>query len=105
MPKKIRTHQLAQWNFILAAGEEEEKTGTVDIRTRENERMGKQIRDCLICVSDLSYGLLNRLKIMPQSLGTLVTTERSILRSCSFDMFGCVRWLMRSYTPPPYTPS
>lgn len=41
MPKKIRTHQLAQWNFILAAGEEEEKNGTVDIRNRENERIGK----------------------------------------------------------------
>lgn len=41
LPKKIRTHQLAQWNFILAAGEDEEKNGTVDIRTRDNERMGK----------------------------------------------------------------
>ena len=41
LPKKIRTHQLAQWNFILCAGEAEESEGTVDIRTRDNERMGK----------------------------------------------------------------
>lgn len=39
--KKVRNHQIAKWSFILAAGEEEEKTGTVDIRTRENKRMGK----------------------------------------------------------------
>jgi threonyl-tRNA synthetase len=39
--KKIRTHQLDQWNFILVAGEEEMLSGTVDIRTRENERKGK----------------------------------------------------------------
>jgi len=40
--KKIRTHQLAQWNFILVAGEDEAKTGTVDIRSRDNERIGKK---------------------------------------------------------------
>ena len=39
--KKIRNHQLEQWNFILVAGEEEVPTGMVDIRTRDNERMGK----------------------------------------------------------------
>jgi len=39
--KKIRTNQLEQWNFILVAGEEEAATGTVDIRTRDNQRMGK----------------------------------------------------------------
>lgn len=39
--KKIRNHQLEQWNFILVAGEEEVATGMVDIRTRDNERMGK----------------------------------------------------------------
>jgi len=39
--KKIRNHQLEQWNFILVAGEEEMKEGTVDIRTRENQRLGK----------------------------------------------------------------
>ena len=39
--KKIRTHQLAQFNFILVAGEEEMKNGTVDVRTRDNQRLGK----------------------------------------------------------------
>ena len=39
--KKIRNHQLEQWNFILVAGEQEAKEGTVDIRTRDNKRMGK----------------------------------------------------------------
>lgn len=39
--KKIRTNQLEQWNFILVAGAEEADAGQVDIRTRENKRMGK----------------------------------------------------------------
>lgn len=39
--KKIRNHQIEQWNFILVAGEEEAATGTVDVRTRDNERIGK----------------------------------------------------------------
>lgn len=39
--KKIRTHQLEQWNFILVCGEDEVNEGTVDVRSRENERMGK----------------------------------------------------------------
>lgn len=41
LPKKVRTHQLEQWNFILVAGEDEANSGTIDIRTRDNERMGK----------------------------------------------------------------
>jgi glutathione S-transferase/translation elongation factor EF-1beta len=45
--KKIRTHQLEQFNFILVAGEEEAATGTVDIRTRENQRLGKMRVDKL----------------------------------------------------------
>jgi len=39
--KKIRTHQLEHWNFILVAGQQEEGSGTVDIRTMQNERVGK----------------------------------------------------------------
>jgi threonyl-tRNA synthetase len=39
--KKIRNHQLGQWNFICVAGEEEANSGTVDIRSRNNERIGK----------------------------------------------------------------
>jgi threonyl-tRNA synthetase len=38
---------LEQWNFILVAGEEEESTGTVDIRSRDNERIGKMRIDKL----------------------------------------------------------
>jgi threonyl-tRNA synthetase len=45
--KKIRTHQLEQWNFILVAGEEEMEQGTIDIRTRENQRLGKMRVDKL----------------------------------------------------------
>lgn len=39
--KKIRNAQLAQWNYILVAGEEEMKEGLVDVRTRDNKRHGK----------------------------------------------------------------
>ena len=41
LPKKVRNAQLDQWNFILVAGEEEVKSGCVDVRTRDNERVGK----------------------------------------------------------------
>lgn len=40
MNKKVRNNQLDQWNFILVAGEKEENEGTIDIRTRENKRLG-----------------------------------------------------------------
>ena len=39
--KKVRNAQLAQWNYILVAGEEEMHSGTVDVRTRDTERHGK----------------------------------------------------------------
>ena len=39
--KKIRNAQLEQWNYILVAGEEEVKDGRVDIRSREDKRVGK----------------------------------------------------------------
>jgi hypothetical protein len=45
--KKVRTHQLEQWNFILVAGEEEKIAGTVDVRSREGNRMGKMRVDKL----------------------------------------------------------
>lgn len=38
--KKIRESQLAQWNYILVVGSEEEEGGTVNIRSRANERIG-----------------------------------------------------------------
>jgi len=47
LPNRIRIHQLEQWNYILVAGEEEVKQGTVDIRSRDNQRVGKKRVDQL----------------------------------------------------------
>ncbi|XP_072917537.1 threonine--tRNA ligase 1, cytoplasmic-like isoform X1 [Hemitrygon akajei] len=38
--RKIRSAQLAQYNFILVVGEKEKSTGTVNIRTRDGRRHG-----------------------------------------------------------------
>ena len=38
--KKVREAQNAQYNLILLVGAEEEETGTVNIRTRDNVRHG-----------------------------------------------------------------
>jgi threonyl-tRNA synthetase len=46
--KKVRNAQLAQWNYILVAGEEEMATGCVDVRTRDNVRHGKMRIDKLV---------------------------------------------------------
>jgi threonyl-tRNA synthetase len=46
--KKIRNAQLEQWNFILVAGEEEAALGMVDIRSRDNTRVGKMRIDDLV---------------------------------------------------------
>lgn len=45
--KKILMNQKAQWNFILVAGEKEAAAGTVDVRTRENKRIGTKRIDQL----------------------------------------------------------
>ena len=45
--KKVRNAQLAQWNYILVAGEDEMKAGLVDVRTRDNKRHGKMRVDDL----------------------------------------------------------
>lgn len=47
IPKKCKIHTLDDWNFILIAGEDEAATGEVDIRTRDNKRMGKMKLDDL----------------------------------------------------------
>lgn len=39
--KKIRNAQLEQFNFILVVGEQEEKNGTVNVRTRDNKVHGE----------------------------------------------------------------
>ena len=46
--KKIRNAQLEQWNYILVAGEEEAAVGMVDIRSRDNQRVGKMRVDDLV---------------------------------------------------------
>ena len=46
--KKIRNAQLEQWNYILVAGEEEVAAGMVDIRSRDNTRVGKMRIDDLV---------------------------------------------------------
>jgi threonyl-tRNA synthetase len=45
--KKVRNAQLAQWNYILVAGEDEMNAGLVDVRTRDNVRHGKMRVDAL----------------------------------------------------------
>jgi threonyl-tRNA synthetase len=41
LPKKVRNAQVEQYNYILVVGEEEMTTGTVDVRSREGDRLGK----------------------------------------------------------------
>ena len=41
LPKKVKKHTMDEWNFIVIAGEEEAREGTVDIKTREHKRLGK----------------------------------------------------------------
>ncbi|KAF6776835.1 hypothetical protein AHF37_03924, partial [Paragonimus kellicotti] len=46
--KKIRTGQLAQYNFILVTGEKEATSGTVNVRTRDNKVHGEHPVDHVI---------------------------------------------------------
>jgi hypothetical protein len=47
--KKVRNAQLAQWNYILVAGEDEMKKGMVDVRLRDgNKRIGNWRIDDLV---------------------------------------------------------
>ena len=39
--KKVRNAQLRQFNYILVVGDEEEQHGTVDVRQRDGQRLGK----------------------------------------------------------------
>ena len=48
LQKKVRNAQLDQYNFIAVVGKEEVEGKTVDIRTREGERIGKFTIDKLI---------------------------------------------------------
>jgi len=42
IPKKVREAQLAQYNYILIVGDEEQKNQTVNIRTRDNQQHGEK---------------------------------------------------------------
>uniref|UniRef100_A0A1I8FU34 threonine--tRNA ligase n=1 Tax=Macrostomum lignano TaxID=282301 RepID=A0A1I8FU34_9PLAT len=46
--KKIRNAQLAHYNFILVLGAEEQKNGTVNVRTRDNRVHGEHSLDHVI---------------------------------------------------------
>lgn len=41
LKKKIRNSQLDGWNYIFVVGEQEQEMRVVDVRTRENKRLGK----------------------------------------------------------------
>jgi len=54
LDKKIRESQLKQYNYILVVGEEEIKTNSVNIRTRDNVRHGtKSLDDLLVDFAQL----------------------------------------------------
>lgn len=46
--KKIRNAQLAQYNFILVAGDKEKENGTINVRTRDNKQHGEISIDALV---------------------------------------------------------
>ncbi len=46
--KKVREAQIAQWNFILVIGAKEQESGTVNVRTRNNEVLGEKKLDDFI---------------------------------------------------------
>ena len=48
LQKKIRNAQIAQYNYIGVIGQEEADGNTIDIRTREGERIGKYTMNKLI---------------------------------------------------------
>lgn len=52
--KKVRESQLAQFNFILVVGAEEQRDGSVNIRARDNTRVGvKSLADAIAWFKDL----------------------------------------------------
>lgn len=48
LDKKIREAQLAQFNYILVVGEKEEKSESVNVRTRDNVRHGEKTVEKLL---------------------------------------------------------
>lgn len=53
--KKVREAQLAQYNFILVVGAQEQESNSVNIRTRDNVQHGtKTIADTIAMLKDLN---------------------------------------------------
>jgi len=48
LDKKIRECQLAQYNYILVVGDKEAEAGTINVRTRDNQRHGEKSVEQLI---------------------------------------------------------
>lgn len=52
--KKIRTAQLAQYNYILVVGEKERESGAVSVRTRGGKQLGRRdLREVLSSLTEL----------------------------------------------------
>ncbi|KAF0021842.1 hypothetical protein F2P81_025905 [Scophthalmus maximus] len=43
--KKIRSAQLAQYNYILVVGDKERESGTVNVRSRQGKQLGRRPTD------------------------------------------------------------
>ena len=55
--KKVRTAQVAQFNFQLVVGKAEVENGTVNVRTRENKQEGeKDVDEFIAYLKDLRAG-------------------------------------------------
>lgn len=55
IPKKVREAQLAQYNYILVAGDQEVASETVNVRTRDEVRHGqKSVPDLLAEFAELT---------------------------------------------------
>jgi len=54
MQKKIREAQLAQYNFILVVGQEEQEAKTVNVRTRDNQVHGtRSVQELIVEFNEL----------------------------------------------------
>ncbi|CAO3570417.1 unnamed protein product [Mortierella alpina] len=104
--KMVRDAQVAQYNFILVTGEKEKERGTVNVRTREGERLGEmtipQVLE-LFKEREDQYFLLTH----PSSIMDSPSRQSSIIESPSLrkhrDMFP-LGTLAPRYPPSPRRP-
>ena len=71
LPKMVREAQLAQYNYILVVGAEEETDGTVSVRTRDNAQRGVKSVDDVIA----EFERMTKEHVLDLQLG--VTSENS----------------------------